>query len=187
MITRCLLIAGLLFCTLSAHAETDYKLNEYVDFAVRWTSYKYNGEALPQIKKVRSDIVQIYAYGDYEFAQAEYKGIQLPTVLAIYDPKGKKILVSEKIQDNDPTLTATLVHEMVHYLQDINGYTASLDGRIVCTESEAYDVQMLWQLENKINLQEIPYIQERSLLSAMKCMGNMFDSIPSAKSRYDQQ
>lgn len=148
-------------------------MKTYIDFILEWTSYKYNGEALPQIKVKRHNILQVYAYGEYVYAQAEAKGQKLDTALAFYDIKTKTIYVSDQIQNKSDRLEVSLVHELVHYLQDINGYTASLNGHIECTESEAYDVQMLWQIMNHIHEEEVQYVQERSLFSAMQCMGDM--------------
>ena len=107
-------------------------------------------------------------------AQAEQNKKKLSKVLAIYDRRNKTIYVSDDVNANDPTLEITLVHETVHYLQDINGYTESLGEYIVCTESEAYDIQVLWQIEFNVDKKSVPFAQERSLLSAMRCMGSKF-------------
>lgn len=181
-----LIFCGCFLLSSNVFADQTADLKKYIDFVVQWTSYKYNNEPLPKIKKEKHGLVQVIAYGDFEYAQAEAKGVELPTVLAIYDAKYKTIYVSDQVQDNDPFLSVTMVHEMVHYLQDISGYTASLNGRLSCTESEAYDVQMLWQIENNIRKDEIPYTQQRSLISAMRCMGSKSEAFPRLKSRYSE-
>jgi hypothetical protein len=61
-------------------------------------------------------------------------------------------------------------------LQDINGYTQSLGEFLICTESEAYDVQMLWQKIKKIDEESIPFVYQQSLLAATRCMGNKYSS-----------
>ncbi|MBY0384105.1 hypothetical protein K2X05_03010 [bacterium] len=156
-------------------------LQQYIDFILEWTSYKYNGEALPKIKIEKHSLVQVFFYGDYVYAQAESKGQKLNPVLAFYDLKRKTIYVSDQIQNDPKRMEVALVHEMVHYLQDINGYTVSLGEHTVCTESEAYDVQMLWQIEKNIFKEEVPFVQERSLFSAMQCMGNMSQAFSQQK------
>lgn len=173
-----LLILGILFSVPAAIADQQSDMLAYIKFIKEWTSYKYNGEPLPKIKIERAELVQIFAFGDYEYAQAESKGIELPTVLGLYDGDRKTIYVSDLVDPNEPMFSVTLVHELVHYLQDINGYTASLDGHLSCTESEAYDVQMLWQIQYGINVHEVPYVHQRSLIAAMKCVGNQSSAFP---------
>lgn len=159
------------------HQDVNIDFSKYVDFAVRWTSYEYHGEALPQVKIQKTGLVQVFAYGEETISAAAKNNQKLPLVLAIYDRDYKTIYISDSVDLKDPLLEVTFVHEAVHYLQDINGYTDSLDGHIVCTESEAYDVQVLWQIEFNVAKEEIPFARERSLLSAMNCMGNQFAAI----------
>lgn len=156
-----------------AFAAPKIDLNKYIAFAVQWTLYKYNGEPLPKIRFFKQDLVQVIAYGEIEYSKAEAKGTKLPTINAIYSADSKTMYISDQIDVNDPVFEVTLVHEIVHYLQDINGFTKSLGPYVVCTESEAYDVQMLWQIFNKVDTENIPYTYEQSLLAAMRCMGNM--------------
>lgn len=158
----------------SANFQPD--LMPYIDFILEWTTYKYEGEKLPKIKIEDHGLVQVFAYGDLEYAQSEAQGKKLNTVLAVYDDQRKTIYISDTIKDNKQKYELALVHELVHYLQDINGYTALLNGHLQCTESEAYDIQMLWKiLIHKVDVKdkEVRSIQELSLISAMKCMGSM--------------
>lgn len=164
--------------TLASRTRQNLDLKRYIDFALEWTSYKYNGEPLPEIKVIPHELVQIFAYGDFEYAQAEAKDIKLPTVNATYDIKRKTIYISDQLDMNDPKTEITLVHELVHYLQDINGYTQSLDGHLACTESEAYDVQMLWQKINNVDVESIQYVYQQSIISATKCMGSKSSAFP---------
>lgn len=171
-----LFIPHFTFAAKSAKQTPD--LMKYIDFILEWTSYKYNGEPLPEIKLTRHELVQIFAHGDFEYAQAEAKGIELPTVNATYDVKRKTIYISDRLDMSDPKTEITLVHELVHYLQDINGYTSSLDGHLECTESEAYDVQMLWQTIHQVDVESIKYVYHQSLISAMRCMGSKSSAFP---------
>jgi len=163
-----------------AFASIKMDLKPYVDFALEWTSYSYHGEPLPKIKLERHQLVQIFAYGDYEYAQAESKGVELPTVYAIYLADEKTIYISDQLPLNDKKIDVTLAHEMVHYLQDINGYTRSLNGHTVCSESEAYDVQMLWQKIKNVDPESIQYVYQRSTLAAIECMGSKGSAFHSA-------
>jgi hypothetical protein len=169
-ITSLLIFSLILFSNSKTYAqETD--LMKYIDFVQEWTLYKYNGEALPKIEVTPHNLVQIFAYGDYVYAQAEYKKQKLAKILSVYDKKRRTIYISDEISLDDPMRDVTLVHEFVHYMQDINGYTDSLNGHIECTESEAYDVQILWQVIYKIDEKSVPLANQLSLISAMKCMG----------------
>lgn len=159
-------------------SQNPMNLQPYVDFAAEWTSYEQGDHELPEVKSIPHEWVQLYAYGDYAVAQAEFNGEVLHPVNAVYLPVEKTIFLSDRLDTSDVNQVGpALVHESVHFLQDIAGYTASLEGRLSCTESEAYDVQMLWQLEHGIQIENIQFIQERSLLEAMQCMGNQFQAL----------
>lgn len=185
--TFCFVAAAL--AAPSSFAQTTPKdLKRYIDFAVEWTPYSYHDEALPKIQVEKHAIVQILAHGDLETAQAEAKGETLPSVNAIYVPEDKKIYVSDHVSLANPKIEVTLVHEIVHYLQDITGYTRSLNGHIACTESEAYDVQMLWQKINNVDVDDIPFVYQQALIASTKCMGNKASAISSSfKSRPEDE
>jgi hypothetical protein len=173
-----LLFFGSSSVALAASQKDDLKhptldLIKYIDFIKEWTSYKYDGsQKLPKVEVTKHELVQIFAFGDFEYAQAESKNIQLPTVLSVYDADRKTIYISDQLDLTDPSSEVTLVHELVHYMQDINGYTKSLNGHIECTESEAYDVQMVWQKINNVDVDQIKFVYQRSVLAAIRCMGS---------------
>lgn len=170
---RHLFQVGLFLSLFSSYAHaTKIDLMPFVQFAAEWTGHEYKGQPLPKIKFERHEIVQIFAYGDYEYAQAEAKGEKLAEVNAVYVPEEKTVYISNQLDLGNPKTKATLAHEMVHYLQDVSGYTKSLAGHLACTESEAYDVQMLWQKMNHVDVENLPFVHQQSMLSAMKCMGD---------------
>ena len=174
-----LLLLCVFFLPLQGVGESDTPdLSPYITFIERWTSYNYNGEDLPELKQVDSEYLQLFYYGDYVYAQAEFKGEALEKVLAYYDRKDKLIYVTNEFPAQGLEIEPTLVHELVHYMQDINGYTDSVGDYLECTEGEAYDVQALWQIMVKRESREsVQYVYERSILAAMKCMGNKFKAI----------
>ena len=147
------------------------QLERYLDFIGEWTEYEYQGQALPEVHSVDHKYLQIEFHGAFEVAQAELKDSEIPQVLAIYDYNENTIRVSHKIDPWGHENSPTLVHELVHYMQNISGLTDSVRPHLICTESEAYDVQMLWQKLNNIRVDEIPRIYQESLLAATKCMG----------------
>jgi hypothetical protein len=160
---------------LSEPNEFDSKTTEMIAFIEEWSTYVYTGEPLPEVEYASPALVQIYAYGDFVYAQAEHRGESLPLVNAVYDRPNKKILISESLKDYSDKVNVSLIHELVHYMQDINGYTDSLgEEHLVCSESEAYDIQILWQIINEVELDLIDSYLQDSLVSAMRCMGSPF-------------
>jgi len=181
---RSLLLFALLALTpCLSHAApgfevTQFDLMKYIQFDVEWTSYKYQNEPLPKVKVLPDELLQIYAYGDFEYAQAEAQGKKLPIMNAVYLPENKTIYLSERLDLNAPSTEVTLVHELVHYLQDINGYTKSLDGHLACTENEAYEVQMVWQKIHNVDVESIHDVYGLSVLASIKCMGSKKSAFP---------
>lgn len=170
--TRALILGVIILSTSSlSFAVEDQRILGYIQFITEWSSYKYNNEPLPKIRTASPGMLQVYKYGDYAVAQAEYKGETLRSVMAVYDPTKNELLVSKNIDLVDEASSGpTLVHELVHYLQDINGKTALYgDDKLVCLEGEAYDIQALWQVVNKVRPEEYSAIQHDILLSFMKC------------------
>lgn len=155
----------------SASAAVDINLLPYAKFVSEWSNYSYGGEELPQVEFTSDTLVQIFSYGDYVYAQAEFKGETLPLVNAFYDRDKKTIYISNRLKGDEVSTELALVHEVVHYLQDISGFTDSLNGFLICSESIAYDVQALWQIVNKVSLDTVSNVHQQSLVSAMSCMG----------------
>lgn len=159
-----------------AEGFSDNQIKELLTFIEQWSGYEYDGQPLPEVVPLKDSWLQIYYYGDYEVAQAEFNGIELPKVNAYYDPADYTVYISDRIALDSEEILPTLVHELVHYMQDINGYTESVGEHLACTESEAYDIQMLWQIENDFRVDQVDQIREQSLIASMKCMGNQFSS-----------
>lgn len=152
----------------------------FVEFAAEWTTYKYHGEPLPKVKKERDSMVQIMAYGDFAVGLAERKGQKLPSVNAVYSSEDNTLYYSDRFDGNDQLVGPAYAHEMVHFLQKINGYTETMKDYMVCTESEAYDVQMLWQKFNNVDVESIGFVYQQSMLAATWCMGNKGKAISNA-------
>lgn len=169
------LILTLLVSWTSMAAEQK-TLTDYIQFIEEWSNYEYNGEALPEVKYISQGYLQLLTYGDYEVAQAEYKGEELPVINSAYDSESKTIYMSKTIDPNSVTAELALLHEMVHYVQDISGYTESLDGHLVCTESEAYDIQIVYQVVNNVSPETVRNYYALSVLAATKCMGSKFQT-----------
>jgi hypothetical protein len=165
------LLAAILLLSQPSFALEKQQILNYIQFITEWSNYQYNQQPLPEIRTESDDMLLIYAYGDYAVAQAEYNGKKLRPVMAIYDHKKNELLVSQSLDLNNSTQSGpTLVHELVHYLQDINGKTALYaDDKLACLEGEAYDIQALWQVVNNVRADEYQLIQQDILLSFMNC------------------
>jgi hypothetical protein len=50
----------------------------------------------------------------------------------------------------------SLLHELVHFLQNINGRNETFADHPVCLEAEAYDLQEAWQTEQGVDLARKP-------------------------------
>ena len=122
---------------------------KYVTWIVNNSEFKYNGEALPTIKKIPKDWLEIYAYGEQKVADAERKGKDLANIHALYDEKSNEIILPEDFDLDDFSKHHILVHELVHYLQDINGDydTEQAKHCIQSLEPIAYELHTKWMDE----------------------------------------
>lgn len=148
--------------------DLDSKLMSYVEFIESESTMKYNGEPLPEVVSEVQDMIQIRAYGDLAVAQSEYNKKPLGVVNALYDHKTNVIYVSDRIDLDSQAAEPTLVHEMVHFMQKINGETDSLDEKWhICLEGPAYDLQAEWQRLNGVT-EGMP-TREQVLMVFMRC------------------
>ena len=112
---------------------------EYIDWIVANTDYEYNGEPLPTVEERSQAELKIMAYGAEVVARAEFDGQELPDVLAAYDDFVMYVPVDTEVQP------WVIVHELVHYLQEVNG---ALDECVGANEPEAYLLHDQWQEEH---------------------------------------
>jgi hypothetical protein len=119
---------------------------KYVQWIVENSRFEYNGEALPTVKRIPKDWMQIYAYGDQAVAEAERKGQELPKIHALYDETTDEIILPKDFDLNNFERHHIIVHELVHYLQDINGDFESQQAKdcIQSLEPEAYKLHGEW-------------------------------------------
>lgn len=62
------------------------------------------------------------------------------TAAAAYSPEVNTIIWSHNLTKDEPYLRATIVHELVHYLQNMNGMSFnSSDGSLYWLEYQAYE------------------------------------------------
>lgn len=141
---RIFFIAVLTLFATFALADAEPVLEQYIDWIVENSRFEYNGEPLPEIEYVNQAMLQILMYGEQEVAQAELQGYNLPDVIALYDHVEDTIILSAGTDINDVNNHYMLVHELIHYMQDINGVTDPCPRML---EREAYELTDLWQDE----------------------------------------
>lgn len=119
---------------------------KYVQWIVDNSEFEYNGEALPTVKRIPKDWMQIYAYGDQAVAEAERKGHQLPKIHALYDETSDEIILPKDFDLDNFENHHIVVHELVHYLQDINGDYESQQAKdcVQSLEPVAYKLHAKW-------------------------------------------
>lgn len=122
---------------------------EYVEWIVNNSDFEYNGEELPTVKRIPKEWMEVYAYGGETVADSEKQGTTLPEVLALYDNENDQMIIPEDLDLNDFGNHHIVVHELVHYLQDINGYYETKDAQD-CPQSlepPAYELHVKWMDE----------------------------------------
>lgn len=164
----------LLLLPLSAVAMDEAKMHKqmlgYIDYIVGVSSLKYNGEKLPKIKVMSANRLKGYVYTTEALLEEERTGEALSGVNAAYYYERDEMLINEDLDlEKETEFGPTLVHELVHYLQDINGITEKFGDKTICLEGEAYDIQALWQIENNVRPEEYAAINQQILVSFMQC------------------
>lgn len=123
-----------------------------IAFITEYSSLAYAGQALPTVMVVTEHDLQLRAHPPEILLQAEEDGGIKGRVSAFYDRKAKEIVLADVNSVNGPSM----VHELVHYLQDINGKDEMFADHMVCLEAEAYDLQALWQTQENVDLGSRP-------------------------------
>lgn len=133
-------LTGALALSLWAGSSTaDESWLGYIDWLTANSDFEYNGEPLPTVEYRSQAMLQLMAYGDQRVAQAEYEGRELNIIEGVYDD------YVMYLPDDVETPEYVIVHELVHYLQDINDVT---DDCIPANEPIAYLLHHKWAEEN---------------------------------------
>lgn len=160
------IVAAVVLCLLAATASANYVIPfqqeetaveveehaklalELINWIVANSEFKYNGEALPNIKRVSAEEMQILFYGAETYAEyAELKNTTLLVVEATYIHDSNTIYFYEEADITDMNDSMhVLLHELVHYLQDLDGQFEGIEcfGNL---EGIAYRLQKEWILE----------------------------------------
>lgn len=162
---KALSLAAVFWGATAATSMADDRFLEHIEWITANSPLEYNGEPLPTVKYVSQGILQVMGYGDQAVARAEYEGKTLPTVLASYND----FVIYLKDDGAFTDMPWVIVHELVHYLQDVNGTT---DDCVPANEPQAYLLHDLWQKENGYE--------------HMRNSGNVFYGLTMAMACYDR-
>jgi len=136
------MIGALLWSAREAKAQTaegDWLMRVHIEWITQNSELTYHGEPLPTMYLVSDEELWYTVYGR---ARTDAERESNFAVNAIYDHTTRSVLVPESYDLMDGTTAHFLVHELVHYLQDINGV---LDTECVSNnEALAYDLHHDW-------------------------------------------
>lgn len=137
------LIALIVPLTLSlcAPAHADERFMPYIDWLTENSSFEYNGEELPTIRQMPYAYLEVEVYGPENVAMAERQGTELPKIHGAYRDDTNEMLYADDVDPWAWENRDTLVHELVHFLQMVNGIN---DECVQKLERPAYKLHWEW-------------------------------------------
>lgn len=162
-----------------AYAESieEAKMLELINWIVEESAiYEYNDEPLPKIVYATQEQLGAYFYGLDTYLENEDKLIPIEGIFRSAN-EGTMFLLKDFDWESGSTMDI-VVHELVHYLQYINGRTFSCS---VAGEIDAYKFQSIWLMDNPIPNRQAPtfltavYILETCIAESLR---NSMESPP---------
>ncbi len=123
-----------------------------IEFITQNSTLEYAGEALPDVIVVTEGQLQLRAYSPEVLIAATKEDRPLGRVSAFYDQEANQIFLADPNSIEGPTL----IHELVHFLQNINSKNDTFADHRMWLEAEAYDLQSAWQTEQGVDLARKP-------------------------------
>lgn len=115
----------------------------HIAWIVANSSYEYNGEPLPGVYYYSPDMLREIVYGD---RASDHAG---QVIYGVYDHTSDDMLFPEGFDLTAPENQPTIVHELVHYLQDVRGDHAMTDC-LPKLELPAYKLHLAWAKEHGV-------------------------------------
>ena len=162
-----------------AYAESieEAKMLELINWIVEESAiYEYDDEPLPKIVYATQEQLGAYFYGLDTYLENEDRLFPIEGIFRSAD-EGTMFLLEDFDWENGSTMDI-VVHELVHYLQYINGRTFSCS---VAGEIDAYKFQSIWLMDNPIPNRQVPtfltavYILEKCIAESLR---NSLESPP---------
>lgn len=144
-------VAALLMLLLtSKQVHSNEVFENYIQWIVNNSNLEYNNETLPGVRYVSADELLIIAYGSDSVQQAVDTGVELPNIIALYDHNHDTLIVRNTLDLDNWENHHIIVHELVHYLQDINGHYQLHEYRVCQQKLEklAYTLHIKWMDEH---------------------------------------
>lgn len=123
-----------------------------IEFITQNSLLEYAGQTLPDVTVVTENELQLQFRASEAPVLALGDDHSFGRVSAFYDRYANKVFLSDVSSFTGPGL----LHELVHFLQEVNGKDDMIVSYPVCLEAEAYDLQALWQAEHGIDLDSKP-------------------------------
>lgn len=117
-----------------------------IEFITQNSSLEYAGQALPGVTIVAEEELRLRFNAAAGHVISANDRQSFDRVSAFYDRDTNEIYLA----DADWIVGPDLLHELVHFMQDINGKDDLFVSRQVCLEAEAYELQAIWQSEQDI-------------------------------------
>lgn len=148
-LTKLVVTLSLCLSLVATSAKADQiDLRDAVTFIEENSNYVYNDEPLPElILDTNQSFLQVLTYGPEAVAQAEMEGVDLlglGEIVGVFDHEYNRIYIWDDIELSKFSLNSVLVHEMVHYMQWINGEYDEHGECLYALEPDAYKLQNLW-------------------------------------------
>jgi len=123
-----------------------------IGFITGNSALDYAGQPLPEVTVVGARELQLLIQASQASHPLSQGAQSRGRVAAFYDRHARRIVLADEASVTGPAL----LHELVHYLQDVNGKDDMFASRPVCLEAEAFDLQAFWQTEYGIDLASKP-------------------------------
>jgi len=124
----------------------------YINFITQNSSLEYAGQDLPVVTVVSENELQLLVRSSEASLSANPDHRSFALVSALYDRSENKIFLADVNSIAGPGL----FHELVHFLQAINGKGDMFTSHRACLEAEAYELQAIWQTQQGIDLASKP-------------------------------
>lgn len=122
-----------------------HPFDDYIEWLTANSEFEYNGEEYPQVIYLSDEEMQITAYTQERIDEAKAKGRAIPHIKALYDHRENIIMLQEGTDLESYDSAYIVVHELVHFLQMINGVTEKETCK-PSLEEDAYRLQYSWQI-----------------------------------------
>jgi hypothetical protein len=123
-----------------------------IEFITRNSSLEYAGQPFPGVTILTDDQLQLRFLAAAVHGSPIEAGRARGRASALYDRYRNRIFLSDATAITGPAL----LHELVHFLQHVNGKDDMFLNHHVCLEAEAYELQAIWQTETGIDLASKP-------------------------------